>query len=396
MKSVSRPESTASRPAPDAESRSRSVVDAAPAASVSSSSSPSLSSRRARTRLSTVSTLPEEFGGVYASPMARSSGAEISGNEFEIEPALIQPLTLAPRRAAPSAGAAAVESTAPFDPKKLQRGDVLLYQRPASKPPAKKLSIHNGILKTQQLVDKKYPDRFDGGSHKTVHVSVFVNFSDTGEPLISEASENRGVGVWPLPRGEYLCYRAKDKNEAKKIADNMERWTTGENPVSYSKTKAFMAAAKVLTDGIDHDEPGSSKKPKTQEPYNEQAAYPQRKTFCSEIVSAAIIHSQDSDEGSSSTWTDPGRTLPLGVHAQLNDPIDFQPMGRFTVEDQAEPKPGLRARMMGKMNKLIPNINNNSNSRNAASDLPAEGVSEYVDSDVYGRNKNSHNNEEDQ
>jgi hypothetical protein len=79
----------------------------------------------------------------------------------------------------------------------------------------------------------------------------------------------------------------------------MERWTTGENPVSYSKTKAFVAAAKVLTDGIDHDEPGSSKKPKTQEPYDEQDAYPRSKTFCSEIVSAAIFHSQDLDEGSS-------------------------------------------------------------------------------------------------
>jgi hypothetical protein len=83
--------------------------------------------------------------------------------------------------------------------------------------------------------------------------------------------------------------------------------------------------------------------------------------------------------GTSSTWTDPQRTLPSGVHAQLNDPADFQPMGRFTVEDQTQPKPGLRARVKDKINKLIPGIlNNNLNSKNVTSDLSAEGVSEYI------------------
>jgi hypothetical protein len=83
-------------------------------------------------RLANISTLPGELNDRRASPTARNNGAEFSGHEFEIEPAPMQPLALAPRRAAPSARVAAVELNAPFDPSKLQRGDVLLYQRPAS------------------------------------------------------------------------------------------------------------------------------------------------------------------------------------------------------------------------------------------------------------------------
>jgi hypothetical protein len=268
--------------------------------------------------------------------------------------------SMPPRNAVPISSAAPVNlGTQQLKASDMQRGDVLFYQRPASKPPPKPLAFYKGIVKGQELVANRHSEYSAGGSAKTVHVSVCVEASESGAPQIAEASETRGVGQRDLPPGHYVVYRSKDEKIANETARLMGQWTSGENAPRYSKTKAANAVLNTVIRGAD---PGyMSHKSMTEIALSADSRNPnfqQNSTFCSDIVAAAIMGGNRRGIGSHSDEDAieiaPNLTVPSGLQAQLGQNPNYEPVG--SLDMLQDPKPAQRSKLRRVVDKLSSNL----------------------------------------
>ncbi len=233
---------------------------------------------------------------------------------------------------APRAGsAAAVSADVSLSPAQIQPGDVLFYQRPAFKGKPKLLSAYKGIVAGQSALKRSMPDYFEGGSAKTVHCSVCVGNSVSGDIQIAEASETRGVGTRPLPPGDYTVYRPRNSAVSQENAQLMSGWATGDTAPRYSAKKAFFSGLKTKLSGQRPDElprrrPNDSN---IDARGAAETAYPSPTTFCSEMVANAVERSARHTETGHRLRLTPERTVPAGLQAQLERGENYQRVGTF-------------------------------------------------------------------
>jgi hypothetical protein len=233
---------------------------------------------------------------------------------------------------APRAGSvAAVSADMPLSPAQIQPGDVLFYQRPASKPKPKLLSAYTGIVAGQAALKRAMPDYFEGGSAKTVHCSVCVGNSVSGDIQIAEASETRGVGTRPLPPGDYIVYRPRNGAVAQENAQLMNGWATSDTAPRYSGKKAFLGGLKTRLSGQRPDElpRRQANGPNIDAHGAAETAYPSPTTFCSEMVANAVGRSARHTETGRRLRLTPERTVPAGLQAQLERGENYQRIGKF-------------------------------------------------------------------
>lgn len=233
---------------------------------------------------------------------------------------------------APRAGSvAAVSADMPLSPAQIQPGDVLFYQRPAYKPKPKLLSAYTGIVAGQSSLKRGMPAYFEGGSSKTVHCSVCVGSSVSGDIQIAEASETRGVGTRPLPPGDYIVYRPRNGAVAQENAQLMNGWATSDSAPRYSGKKAFLGGLKTKLSGQRPDElPGRQPNGSNIDARGAaEAAYPSPTTFCSEMVAHAVGRSARHTETGQHLRLTPERTVPAGLQAQLERGENYQRIGTF-------------------------------------------------------------------
>jgi hypothetical protein len=240
---------------------------------------------------------------------------------------------MAPQSAAPVSRTARAELGPKLQASDLRAGDVIFYQRPADKPPPKSLSAYTGIVKGQEMIEKRHPEYFSGGSSKTVHCSVCVQASASGDPQIAEASETRGVGQRSLPPGHYVIYRSKSDESAKETARLMDHWTRGDGVPNYSISKAASSVAKTTVGGrhpdrLSHETMGKI----AQSADNDEPGFPWKTTFCSDMTAAAVMGgTRKNDRDVQGMMMAPSRTVPGGLQAQLEQNPQYARVGTLDV-----------------------------------------------------------------
>jgi hypothetical protein len=276
---------------------------------------------------------------------------------------------------APRAGSvAAVSAHMPLSPAQIRPGDVLFYQRPANKPKPRLLSAYTGIVAGQSALKRGMPDYFEGGSAKTVHCSVCVGASVSGDIQIAEASETRGVGTRALPPGDYIVYRPRNGAVAQENAQLMNGWATSDTTPQYSGKKAFLAGLKIKLSGQRPDELPTRRPNGSNSDARGAAetAYPSPTTFCSEMVANAVGRSARHTETGHLLRLTPERTVPAGLQAQLERGENYQRIGKFQQPEPAD---------AGTDTALLPLIDHDRFGRPGGIDAAAS----HVDVDRHGR-----------
>ncbi len=277
---------------------------------------------------------PSMDGPAGLRPRANSSDSADSADSGGLDVRLgNRRQAMAPQRAAPLSRTAPVGLDPKLQASDIRAGDVMFYQRPADKPPPGMLSPYRSIVKGQSLIEKQHPEYFSGGSPKTVHCSVCVQASASGDPQIAEASETRGVGQRSLPPGHYVVYRSKSDEAAKETARLMDQWTHGESVPSYSKTKATSSVVKTtIGRQAPNDLSHETMEKIAQSADSDQPNFPWKSTFCSDMTAAAVMGGsrKDSDDLRGMLMT-PNRTVPGGLQAQLEQNPQYSRVGTLDV-----------------------------------------------------------------